>query len=149
MIYHPRFIHSRGKITHVQNSRRFALSHDGLFWRNLSGTQPILDWAMNRERKMTNGQAYFNGWKKGLDFSGVASRQEFWSFLLINLLILALPLATWFLAMQHNSPLLAVGCRRMHDIGRSGWWFALCLIIPWFLIVALWLCCLKPAASSR
>lgn len=43
---------------------------------------------------MTNGQAYFNGWKKGLDFSGVASRQEFWSFLLINLLILALPLAT-------------------------------------------------------
>ena len=120
---------------------------------------------------MTNGQAYFNGWKKGLDFSGVASRQEFWSFLIINLLILALPLATWFLAMQHNSqygvfiffaaplsgllslpmivPLLAVGCRRMHDIGRSGWWFALCLIIPWFLIVALWLCCLKPAASSR
>jgi uncharacterized membrane protein YhaH (DUF805 family) len=87
-------------------------------------------------------------------------------FLLINLLILALPLATWFLAMQHNLstafsffahqrplpmivPLLAVGCRRMHDIGRSGWWFALCLIIPWFLIVALWLCCLKPAASSR
>lgn len=52
---------------------------------------------------MTNGQAYFNGWKKGLDFSGVASRQEFWSFLLINLLILALPLAAWFLAMQHNS----------------------------------------------
>ena len=52
---------------------------------------------------MTNGQAYFNGWKKGLDFSGVASRQEFWSFLLINLLILALPLATWFLAVQHNS----------------------------------------------
>lgn len=92
---------------------------------------------------MTNGQAYFNGWKQGLDFSGVASRQEFWSFLLINLLILALPLATWFLAVQHNSeygvfiffavplsgillllmivPLLAVGCRRMHDIGRSGW----------------------------
>ena len=87
---------------------------------------------------MTNGQAYFNGWKKGLDFSGVASRQEFWSFLLINLLILALPLAAWFLAIQHNS-----------QYGRSGWWFDLCLIIPWFLIVALWLCCLKPAASSR
>ena len=120
---------------------------------------------------MTYGQAYLNGWKKGFNFSGVASRQEFWSFFITKLLILALPLAAWFLAMQHNYqygvfifyalplsailllpmiiPLLAVGCRRMHDIGRSGWWFALCLIIPWFLLVALWLCCLKPVSSSR
>lgn len=120
---------------------------------------------------MTYGQAYLNGWKKGFHFSGVASRQEFWSFFITNLLVLVLPLAFWFLlTLQNNQygffifftvplsfilllvmivPVLAVGCRRMHDIGRSGWWFALCLIIPWFLLVALWLCCLKPVSSSR
>lgn len=120
---------------------------------------------------MTYGQAYLLGWKKGFNFSGMASRLEFWSFFLINLAIVALPLAVWLLAMQYDYqfgvfiffalpfsvilmlimivPVLAVGCRRMHDIGRSGWWFALCLFIPWFLIVALWLCCLKPASSSR
>lgn len=120
---------------------------------------------------MTYGQAWLNGWKKGFSFSGVASRQEFWSFFIINLLILALPLAAWLLAMLYRYqygvfifyavplsfilllvmivPMLAVGCRRMHDIGRSGWWFVLCLIIPWFSIVALWLCCLKSVSSSR
>lgn len=120
---------------------------------------------------MTYGQAYLLGWKKGFNFNGMASRLEFWSFFLINLAIVALPLAVWLLAMQYDYqfgvfiffalplsvilllimivPVLAVGCRRMHDIGRSGWWFALCLFIPWFLIVALWLCCLKPASSSR
>lgn len=120
---------------------------------------------------MTYGQAYLLGWKKGFNFSGMASRLEFWSFFLINLAIVALPLAVWLLAMQYDYqfgvfiffalpfsvilmlimivPVLAVGCRRMHDIGRSGWWFALCLFIPWFLIVALWLCCLKPVSSSR
>ena len=120
---------------------------------------------------MIYGQAYLLGWKKGFNFSGMASRLEFWSFFLINLAIVALPLAVWLLAMQYDYqfgvfiffalplsvilllimivPVLAVGCRRMHDIGRSGWWFALCLFIPWFLIVALWLCCLKPVSSSR
>ncbi|QGN36509.1 DUF805 domain-containing protein [Klebsiella oxytoca] len=120
---------------------------------------------------MAYGEAYLKGWKNAFNFSGVASRLEFWSFFITNLLVLALPLAACLLAMQYRYqygvllfyavplsfilllvmivPVLAVGCRRMHDIGRSGWWFALCLIIPWFLIVALWLCCLRSAPSSR
>ena len=42
-------------------------------------------------------------------------------------------------------PLLAVGCRRMHDIGRSGIWFVLGVIIPWFAVISLALCCLRSA----
>ena len=49
---------------------------------------------------MTYGQAYLLGWKKGFNFSGMASRLEFWSFFLINLAIVALPLAGWLLAVQ-------------------------------------------------
>lgn len=120
---------------------------------------------------MTYGQAYLKGWKKGLDFSGTASRLEFWSFFLINEAIAALPLVVWILATLYDYqfgvfiffslplslllqlliviPLLAVGCRRMHDIGHSGWWFVLSILIPWFWVVALWLCCLKSASSAR
>ena len=49
----------------------------------------------------------------------------------------------WLLLMA--LPLLAVGCRRMHDIGRSGIWFVLGVIIPWFAVISLALCCLRSA----
>ena len=120
---------------------------------------------------MTYGQAYLSGWKETFNFSGRASRQQFWTFFLINVLIATAPLAAWCLATSVNPqygilsfvgipfaalwlllmalPLLAVGCRRMHDIGRSGIWFVLGVIIPWFAIISLALCCLRsePAPS--
>ena len=56
--------------------------------------------------------------------------------------------ALWLLLM--TLPLLAIGCRRMHDIGRSGLWFVLGVIIPWFAVISLALCCLRSApAPSR
>ena len=115
---------------------------------------------------MTYGQAYLSGWKETFNFSGRASRRQFWTFFLINVLIATAPLATlvdphygilsfvvipfaalWLLLMA--IPLLAVGCRRMHDIGRSGIWFVLGIIIPLFAIISLALCCLRstPAPS--
>ncbi|HCI9593426.1 TPA: DUF805 domain-containing protein [Klebsiella variicola] len=101
-----------------------------------------------------------------------ASRQQFWTFFLINVLIATTPLAAWCLATLIDPhygilsfavipfaalwlllmaiPLLAIGCRRMHDIGRSGIWFVLGVIIPWFAIISLALCCLRSApAPSR
>ena len=44
---------------------------------------------------MTYGQAYLSGWKETFNFSGRASRQQFWTFFLINLLIASAPLAVW------------------------------------------------------
>ena len=121
---------------------------------------------------MTYGQAYLSGWKETFNFSGRASRQQFRTFFLINVLIAAAPVAAWSLATLVDPqygilsfvvipfaalwlllmalPLLAVGCRRMHDIGRSGIWFVLGVIIPWFAIISLPLCCLRSApAPSR
>ncbi|HBR2748507.1 DUF805 domain-containing protein [Klebsiella pneumoniae] len=121
---------------------------------------------------MTYGQAYLSGWKETFNFSGRASRRQFWTFFLTNVLIAAAPVAAWCLATSVNPqygilsfvvipfaalwlllmaiPLLAVGCRRMHDIGRSGIWFVLGVIIPWFAIISLALCCLRSApAPSR
>lgn len=121
---------------------------------------------------MTYGQAYLSGWKETFNFCGRASRQQFWTFFLINLLLASAPLAVWWLATSFNPqygilsfvvipfaalwlllmtlPLLAIGCRRMHDIGRSGLWFVLGVIIPWFAVISLALCCLRSApAPSR
>ena len=51
---------------------------------------------------MTYGQAYLSGWKETFNFSGRASRQQFWTFFLINVLIATMPLAAWCLATSVN-----------------------------------------------
>ena len=35
-------------------------------------------------------------------------------------------------------PLLAVGCRRLHDIGRSGWWQLLLLTLIGTILLIVW-----------
>ncbi|RUS47311.1 DUF805 domain-containing protein [Cohnella sp. AR92] len=72
-------------------------------------------------------------------FSGRARRKEFWMFLLINFIIgLALAIIGSITgtgrALQDLYslailiPNLAVSVRRLHDIGRSGWWLLIGLI---------------------
>ena len=103
------------------------------------------------------------------DFFGRANRREFWLFALFYLfasfmllwsalllgLLFPFPatatilLITFYLfAWGSLIPLLAVAIRRLHDIGRSGWWIllglsSLCLLIPPSLLGAwrgvLWL----------
>jgi uncharacterized membrane protein YhaH (DUF805 family) len=72
------------------------------------------------------------------NFRGRARRQEYWMFVLFNLLNL---FAAAALSIQSHSmvvvlvyhlvlmvPSLAVGVRRLHDTDRSGWWMLLALI---------------------
>lgn len=66
------------------------------------------------------------------DFTGRARRQTFWMFVLCNfvigvvLSILALVIKTSLLSTIYSLalvvPNLALGARRLHDTGRSGWW---------------------------
>ena len=71
-------------------------------------------------------------------FNGRASRSEFWYFLLLNLII---AYAFWFISPQLANlytlailvPGIAVGVRRMHDVGLNGW----IILIPIYnLIIA-------------
>jgi len=71
---------------------------------------------------------------KYADFNGTASRSEFWWFqLFIFLVAAALSLfsttlcSLFYLAVL--LPSLAVGARRLHDTGKSGWW-QLLLLVP-------------------
>ncbi len=77
--------------------------------------------------------------EKYMDFSGRASRSEFWWFLLayfIGALVVSLfPLLPLIYALGMFLPLLAVGFRRMHDTGHPGWYFLIPSIYNLFMRV--------------
>jgi Protein of unknown function (DUF805) len=70
-------------------------------------------------------------------FTGTASRPEYWWFFLFYFVIDVVLFATGLIlirslvALVMFLPSLAVGVRRMHDGGRSGWWILTTLIPPW------------------
>lgn len=71
--------------------------------------------------------------KKYAVFQGRARREEFWMFVLVNLIVtIVLNLVSSFIGMIYAFavlvPSLAVGARRLHDTDRSGWWQLIGLI---------------------
>jgi uncharacterized membrane protein YhaH (DUF805 family) len=81
---------------------------------------------------------YLKVLRQYVDFAGRARRKEYWMFTLVNVII-ALVLAildnvftTGILGLVYSLavllPSLAVGVRRLHDTGRSGWWLLISLI---------------------
>lgn len=99
------------------------------------------------------------------NFGGRARRSEYWYFYLFcilvniglevlllvvggggtsgstNILALIVNLIGGLWGLATIVPQLAVGVRRLHDTGRSGWWLLLwfALIIGW-IILLIWLC---------
>jgi len=99
-------------------------------------------------------ECYFDGWKKTFVYKGRASRKAFWSFIVMNILIVLLIAAlscfllivnvadhtsrggmmlvwAWYVWLPLSAlapiillvPVVSLGIRRMHDAGKSGWWF--------------------------
>ena len=78
--------------------------------------------------------------QKYATFSGRANRAEFWYFILANLLIyfaLGIVSSVWpkfagillgIFAIGMVVPSLAVTIRRLHDTGRSGWFYLITLV---------------------
>ena len=77
--------------------------------------------------------------KKFCCFAGRARRQEYWMFLLFNmiaatlLLILDMVIGTFGIlyiiyALASLLPAWGVTVRRLHDISKSGWWILISLI---------------------
>ncbi len=71
-------------------------------------------------------------------FSGRARRKEYWFFFLIYLLIfiglglldrlLGMDLLGKLFVLAMLLPSVAVGVRRLHDTGRTGWWLLIGLV---------------------
>ncbi|MEZ4863433.1 MAG: DUF805 domain-containing protein [Caldilineaceae bacterium] len=88
---------------------------------------------------------YFAVLQKYFDFNGRARRKEYWFFVLFNIAFsVALGMADNILgttgaqagtgllsgiyALAMVMPGLALSARRLHDIGRSGWWMLINLV---------------------
>jgi len=93
---------------------------------------------------------YIKALKNYANFSGRARRKEYWLFTLYNIIIyvalVILGIMVGFLPEGGEGvfgslymvgvliPALAVFVRRLHDTGRSGWWFLL-NFVPFGVIV--------------
>lgn len=92
---------------------------------------------------MNFGQAISSCLSNYATFSGRASRSEFWWFFLFQ--VLASVAASMFseklsglVSLGLLLPALAVGARRLHDIGKSGWWQLLMISGIGFLVLIYW-----------
>ena len=100
---------------------------------------------------MEFGQAISTCLSKYARFSGRASRPEFWWFFLFQVLasLAASLIGDWLngvVVLLLLLPGLAVGTRRLHDIGRTGWWqFIMLTGIGYFLLMYWWA---QPTAES-
>jgi uncharacterized membrane protein YhaH (DUF805 family) len=81
--------------------------------------------------------------KHYFDFNGVAGRKEYWMFFLFNLIVsfvigfvcglVHLQALSGLYSLAVLLPALGIAVRRMHDIGKSGWWILVPLYNIWLL----------------
>lgn len=103
---------------------------------------------------MNFGQAISTCLSNYATFAGRAARPEFWWFFLFQILA---TLAAGMLGDKVSGlvgialvlPSLAVGARRLHDIGKSGWWQLLGITGIGLLVLIYWWVQPTEAAGSR
>jgi uncharacterized membrane protein YhaH (DUF805 family) len=97
-------------------------------------------------------------------FSGRARRKEYWMFVLVNfVIVVGLEIVMGIIGSMNDNlmylgsglislyglfvflPALAVAVRRLHDVGKSGWWYFIALV-PF--IGAIWLLILFASDSQ-
>ena len=87
-------------------------------------------------------------------FDGQASKGEFWYWFLftlicgvvatiIDIFIIGIPVesygpAYWILSLVLFLPTLSVGARRLHDVGKSGWWQLIALTVIGLIPLIIW-----------
>ena len=103
---------------------------------------------------------YLSCWKKYVEFSGRARRQEYWMFVLFNFLVsVAIGIVDGILgtngalgglySLAALIPSLAVSVRRLHDTDHSGWWILINFIplIDWIVYLVFLCSDSKPGAN--
>lgn len=98
--------------------------------------------------------------KRYVDFSGRARRKEYWMYVLFYMIfaiavgivagIIRMPLLTSLYSLALFLPTLGVSVRRLHDLGKSGWWFLLGLIpVIGGIILLIWFCTEGEQANNQ
>lgn len=103
--------------------------------------------ATTQEKPSTNNEmspfeAVKMGFVKFADFSGTATRFEYWWFFTFVALVTAVSTlingqADQVVAIIAFIPFIALGNRRLHDVGKSGWW-QLFFLVPFAGFITLY-----------
>lgn len=94
---------------------------------------------------------YLEVLKKYAEFNGRARRQEYWMFMLFNILISfaigfvegffgSAGILSFVYALAVLIPGIAVTVRRLHDTGRSGWWVLISLVPVVGIVLLVFMC---------
>ncbi|MEC8983586.1 MAG: DUF805 domain-containing protein [Actinomycetota bacterium] len=99
---------------------------------------------------------YVEAWKRYTDFKGRSSRAAYWwPFLLtiiISFVLGGISASVFGTASDEAGPLesvyqlawlcpgIALGVRRLHDIGRNGWWLLVALTGVGVIVLIVWAC---------
>ena len=108
-------------------------------------------------------QAITSGFQHYVGFAGRASRSEYWYWVLFTIIggIVTFILDRAVFPENDLSPLnavfnlvcflpsLAIGVRRLHDIGRTGWWLLIVLTIIGFIVLLVWACQKSDAGPNQ
>lgn len=117
-------------------------------WFNLKKPVDALRFGAPPHGRLSLGSGVVTALVRGLNFTGRATRSQFWWFVLIYFTVL---LPVGYLVKGYNPvlgyvvyaliavPMLSVGVRRLHDIGRSGlWWLLLPTVLGVLPLIVLW-----------
>ena len=113
---------------------------------------------------MTFGEAVKAGFQNYVNFTGRATRSEFWYWALFVFLVSiatsaidyvlfpegwVAPIST-LVGLAMFLPNLSVTVRRLHDLDRSGWWVLLALIpIVGMIVLIIWGCTRGTVGPNR
>jgi uncharacterized membrane protein YhaH (DUF805 family) len=96
-------------------------------------------------------QAIASGFKKYVDFSGRASRSEYWYWVLFTILaavaasildaiIFRTDVLNPIFSLATLIPTIAVTIRRLHDVNHAGWWFLIYFTVIGAILLLVWFC---------
>lgn len=105
---------------------------------------------------------YMEALSKYVEFSGRSRRKELWTFVLVNFVIsiilsvldsiigMGIGFIGTLFSLAIILPSIAVGVRRLHDIGKEGWWLLIGLIpvIGWIVLIYFYVQDSEPGANA-
>lgn len=95
---------------------------------------------------------YLSAWKNAFVYTGRARRSEYWYFVLANVIVGfvlgsvsafvdILTILTSLYSLAVIFPAVSLGIRRLHDVGKSGWFYLFVLIpVVGGILLLVWFC---------